>query len=116
MTPMTTEKKMTGEIMGRVTCRNFCHGPAPSMSAASYSWRGTSRRAARKMIMVSPIAHRLRPTSAGLDHCGLANHSGWGMWRSRRIVLIGPEGLRRKTNANVAATAGTIVGRKNMVR
>ena len=35
ITPMTTAKKITGEIIGRVTCRNRCQGPAPSSSAAS---------------------------------------------------------------------------------
>ena len=35
ITPITTEKKITGEIIGSVTWRNRCHAPAPSISAAS---------------------------------------------------------------------------------
>ena len=35
ITPMMTLKKMTGEIIGSVTFRNFCHALAPSSIAAS---------------------------------------------------------------------------------
>ena len=70
ITPMTTEKKITGEIIGRVTCRNRCQGPAPSRSAASYSWRGTSSRAARNRIMVWPTIHSPSSSSPGLVQAG----------------------------------------------
>ena len=35
MIPVTTSKKITGDTMGRLTCRNFANPLAPSRSAAS---------------------------------------------------------------------------------
>ena len=70
ITPITSEKKITGVIIGSVTRRNFCHALAPSMSAASYSCCGTSRRPARKMIIASPTPHNARITSAHFDEVG----------------------------------------------
>src|SRR3954447_1749942 len=118
ITPITKVKKITGEIIGSVTCRHLWYREAPSMSAASYSCRGTSRSPARKITIASPIPHSPMIKIAGLDHVGLSNHSGvFFMPRPDRIWLIGPiAGLNRNTNASAAATAGARVGRKNSVR
>ena len=67
---------MTGDIIGSVTYRNLCHRPAPSMSAASYRCAGTSRRPARKMIIVCPTPHRPRNTSPHFEVDGSKNQSG----------------------------------------
>ena len=92
--PMITEKKITGEIIGRVTWRNCCQGLAPSISAASYSCLGTSSSEARKMIIVWPMPHRPIRTRPGLVQRGSTNHSGSGRCSSPRMRLTGPAGLR----------------------
>ena len=107
---------MTGVIIGSVMNRNRCNGPAPSMSAASYSCLGTSRSDARKMIIVLPMPHRPSRTRPGLENVGSWNHSGFGTWRKPRMWSIGPAGFSRNTNPRAAATTGTIVGRKKIVR
>ena len=80
MTPMTTANRITGRDRRQ---RDVAEPPrtadAPSISAASYSWRGTSRTAARKMTIVLPTAQTLRMTSDGFDHAGSLNHSGPSM-------------------------------------
>src|SRR5262245_4476518 len=88
------------------------------MSAASYSWRGTSSRPARQITIASPMPPRPTIKIAGLDQDGLENHKGvFFMPSPDKIWLMGPiEGLNRNTNASAAATAGASVGRKNIVR
>ena len=87
------------------------------MSAASYSCRGTSSSAARKMIIVFPTPHRPSSTRPGFAHCGSWNHSGCGRCEEAAgSRLIGPAGFSRNTNPSAAATTGTIVGTKKIVR
>ncbi len=57
ITPVTTWKKSTGEIIGTVTCRNTRHRPAPSTTAASSSSGGTPCSAASVMTMPPPSPH-----------------------------------------------------------
>ena len=64
------------------------------------------------MIIVSPTPHIPNSTRAGFDHVGSWNHKGLWIPNHPSAVAIGPSGLRRKMNASVAATAGTIVGTK----
>ena len=116
ITPMTTEKKITGEIIGRVTWRNRWRGPAPSRSAASYRCLGTSSMAARKMIIDWPTIHIAIRARPGLAQAGSRNHSGSGRCRKPSTALTGPPGLSRNTNPRAAATSGTMVGRKKTVR
>ena len=66
--------------------------------------------------MVFPMDHSPSMTSPGLAHVGSSNHSGLGTWRKPRTGSSGPAGLSRKTNPSVAATTGTMVGRKKTVR
>ncbi len=76
MIPVIAVNSSTGEMVGKVTCRNRCHGPAPSIAAASYRLIGTSSNAARKITMVLPMPHMARSVSDGLDQLGELNHSG----------------------------------------
>jgi hypothetical protein len=112
MTPITTEKRITGLIVGNVTQRSRCNGPAPSSSADSYKCLGTSRMAARKMIMMFPTPHSPSITSEGFDQPGDWNHSGPSIPNCFSRMFTGPvAGLRMYTNARVAATGGASAGR-----
>ena len=96
ITPITTANRITGEIAGSVTCRNRCSVPAPSISAASYSWRGTSSTAARKITITLPTAHIASRTSDGFAHSGDWNQFGPLMPNTPRPLLTGPvAGLSR---------------------
>ena len=77
MTPMISWKKITGEMPGSVMWTNFLIVPAPSISAASYSERGTSCSAARKMIMMPPTPHTPMISRAGFVKSGSVSQFGW---------------------------------------
>jgi hypothetical protein len=67
----------------------------PSSDADSYSDRGTSTSAARKMIIVLPTPHSSSNVSAGLDQVGELNHSGPSMPIMCSAPFTGPvAGLR----------------------
>src|SRR5215211_3878337 len=109
---MTTENRITGLIDGSVTQRKRFSAPAPSSSADSYRWRGTSSNAARKLIIVLPIPHSASSTRAGFDQSGELNQSGPSNPTLPSSVLAGPvAGFSRNTNPSVAATGGASVGR-----
>ena len=96
ITLITTEKRITGLIVGSVTQRMRWKGPAPSSSADSYSCCGASRIAARKMIIRFPTPQMLSSVSEGFDHWGDWNQSGPLMPRWPRMTFTGPvAGFRR---------------------
>ena len=70
MTPMTMMNSTTGLIEGRVTQRKRCHAPAPSSAADSCRCLGTSRTAARKMIIAFPRPQTARIESESLRPVG----------------------------------------------
>src|SRR5581483_10683281 len=112
MTPITRLNKITGESSGSVTCQNFAHAPAPSISAASNSDLGMSCNPAKKISVDAPMPHRLMRMSPGLDQFGSANQAGAGIPTVRRNVLINPDtGSNSTTNTSVAATGGTTDGK-----
>src|SRR4051812_47049507 len=112
ITEFTTPNSSTGAIVGSVILRNCMTGPAPSSCAASYRSLGTSRIAARMMIMISPEPHSVSSVSAGFDRAGSLNHSGPSTPNQPSTVFTGPvPGLNTKTNVSVAATGGTSDGR-----
>ena len=60
-------KSIVGVIIGRVTFQNFRSGPAPSISATSYSDFGTSAKPARKITTAPPTLQKLMRISEGMD-------------------------------------------------
>src|SRR2546427_6163488 len=114
ITPITTEKRITGVIDGRVTQRRLRRGPAPSRAADSYRCFGTSSTAARKMIIVAPTPQSPSRTSEGFDQLGELNQSGPLIPRCLSPMLTGPvAGFRRYTKPSAAATGGANAGRYN---
>jgi hypothetical protein len=75
---MIALNRIVGEISGMVICRRRAAGPAPSISAASYSSFGTPCSAARKMIMRPPptLPHSEIRIIAGITQVRLVNQSG----------------------------------------
>jgi hypothetical protein len=54
MSVIVVAKNIDGEIIGNVTRRNRCHGPAPSRRAASRICSGIASRADEKTNMLYP--------------------------------------------------------------
>ncbi len=64
MVSSSTLKNSTGEIIGSVMFQNRRKGPAPSISAASYSSCGTCLSPARKMTIGAPNCQTVSATRA----------------------------------------------------
>ena len=96
ITPITTAKRITGLIVGSVTQRSRWNALAPSSSADSCRCLGTSRIAARKMIIMLPTPHIASSVSDGFDQPGALNQSGPSIPSFSRPMLTGPvAGLSR---------------------
>jgi len=102
--PMTRLKKITGEIIGRVTNQSLGNGPAPSIMAASYSSVGTPCSAARYRTMPPPTPHILMTMKAGSAQVRSKSQAGPGIPTSARMRLMTPaSGL--SSNSHIMATA-----------
>src|SRR5689334_8574392 len=63
--PITTAKKIVGDIIGSVTCQKRDQAPAPSTLAASYSSSGTPCRPEAMRMKVSPsVCHTVTTATA----------------------------------------------------
>src|SRR5437763_1043855 len=75
--PITTAKKIVGDIIGRVTCQKRDHAPAPSTFAASKSSSGTVCRPEAIRMKVSPsVCHTVVTATATSAQCGFCRIVG----------------------------------------
>ena len=73
---------------------------------------GTSRTAARKMIIVAPTPQSPSRTSDGFDQLGELNQSGPSIPIFLSAMLTGPvAGFSRYTKPSAAATGGASAGK-----
>jgi hypothetical protein len=83
-------KKITGESIGRVTLRNFRHGPAPSTDAASYSSPGICFSPARKITIGAPNCHTASRIIIGRMSDGMPTQPPMLMPNRLRLESTGP--------------------------
>src|ERR687886_2572813 len=118
MTWSTATRVVVRPSNGIVMRRICCHGPAPSIAAASYSSRGISCRPARYSTKLKPSVHHTvviaRDTMA---HLGEPSQFGSARPNVVTVRLNRPSfGVYSHTQISATTADGRMYGRKNASR
>ena len=116
ITSMTDQRKIMGDIRGRVICQKHCNLFPPSNFKASYKFGLIFCKAARNTsILPPPILQVLMITNDSLDQFWSCSQSGPFRPKNANITFNNPIwGLNIQTQITERATPETKEGRKNV--
>ena len=105
-------KKISGVIIGTVTCRKRAQAPAPSIAAASYSVSEMFWSPARNTTMLLPMLHSPMTTNTSFVTSGSKSQFRVGSPMAVSRLLISPKSDWNNISQRMDdATAGVIDGR-----